>query len=695
MRRAALFDGYAIPVIATSYMGRPVKLEGNPRHPASGGATDIFAQAALLQLWDPERSALVLRNGVADTHAALLAELQRHRPAWQSRHGALRILTGTLTSPTLSTQLLALEQRITNCRWHQYQPVNQDSAQVGAQLAFGATVETHWHLQGADRVLCFDCDFLGPGPGQVRHARDFMQARRDGERGGAMNRLYVLESSPSLTGANADHRWALPPVAVQAWAYELARNLGAVLPAPALDGMVRRQVREIAVDLRRQGGRSLVLAGRSQPAEMHALVHWINARLGNVGTTLSYRVPIQARVEDQTQSLRELVQDMHAGRVDTLIVMGGNPVYDAPRDLEFARALEQVPLSVHLGLYRDETALRTHWHLPLAHALESWGDARAPDGTRQHPAAADRAPLWRPLAARAHRRACRRTCGRRARAVRSHWRARWGKAGFEQRWESVLREGLLGWQRRAGANSDAARRPAGTGFPRLAAHPGLSLTLAPDATTWDGQYANNAWLQELPKPMTQLTWDNAALVSPRLAQARGLSSGDKVMLKAGAQQLETAVWVTPGQADDVVTLSLGYGRTQAGQVGNHIGFDAYRLRSSDAMWVQSPLTLRALRGRYALASTQEHHRMEGRAPVRRVDLEDFRRQSEHHCRDARAGFEPVSALCLSRPRLGHVGQSQCLHRLQRLHHRLSGGKQHPGCGQGSGAARSRDALDPG
>ena len=623
---ATLLDGYACGVIATSYMGRPVKLEGNPRHPASRGATDVFAQAAVLELWDPERSALIRHQGLTATWEGFLKAVQQRLPDWTAgRGGSLRILTETVTSPTLAAQLEGLGQRYPGFRWHQYQPVNDDQAHAGARLAFDTMVEPRWYFDNAEVVVSVDCDFLGPGAGQVSWSRAFMQRRRPGEQHPPdMNRLYVLEPTPTPTGAVADHRFALSPAAIETWLYALARALGAGISAPPLAPLEQRRLQTIADDLQSHRGRSLLVAGRSQPAAVHALVHWINDRLGNVGHTLDYQAPAQARVEDQTQSLRELVEDMRSGSVDSLLIIEGNPVYTAPADLAFPEALARVPFSTHLSLYDDETSAQTRWHLPLAHYLERWGDARARDGSvcLLQPLIAPLQGGYSPhrlLAVLAGE-----TGSDELDMVRAHWRQQLGATDFDRRWREALRAGVIDATEQSlqtpSLRADMiARLPGAT-----EATQALTLALMPDPAVWDGRFANNAWLQELPRPLTQLTWDNAVQVAPALARRMGLGSGDRVEIRAGDQALAAAVWVAPGQASQVITLNLGYGRTRAGQVGNDCGFDAYRLRISSSPWYRGEVRLRRLEGRYPFATTQTHHDMEGREPIRRGTLSDYR-----------------------------------------------------------------------
>ena len=635
---ATLLNGYARGVISTSYMGRPVKLEGNPQHPASLGATDTFGQGSILELWDPERSGMVRHGGIPSDWNALLEVLHVRRSGWEnSREGSLRVLTETVSSPTLIAQLQALEQQYPGFRWHQFQPVNEDAVLAGSRLVFGEAVTPRWFFESADVVVSLECDFLGPGPDQVVQARRFMQYRRQGEDRRAMNRLYVLESIPSLTGAIADHRMALQPQRIQVWLRALAHILGAKMPAPPLRSEERQRITAIAEDLRSHSRRSLIVAGPSQPPEVHALTHWLNHRLGNVGRTVEYLPPVGQRVVNQRHSLRELLADIEKGEVDTLCIFGGNPVYSAPVDMDLEAALVSVPLSLHLSLYYDETSRKVDWHLPLAHELESWSDARSRDGT---------ACLLQPLIEPLHdgfspHRLLAVLAGQATTdpysLIREYWKHQWPAEAFETRWQQALYEGVI---------ADSAFTPKSVSprddlfdhlSPAPAAASALTLVLQPDPTVWDGRFANNAWLQELPKAMTQLTWDNAVTIAPALARQHGLRNGDRVVLRVGERNLDAAVWIAPGQAESVLGLTLGYGRTASGTVGNGRGFNAYRLRTSDSSWHIEGVELHRLEGTYRLATTQTHHDMHDREPVRRASLDEYRHhpdfatpKPEHH-----------------------------------------------------------------
>jgi molybdopterin-containing oxidoreductase family iron-sulfur binding subunit len=403
-----------------------------------------------------------------------------------------------------------------------------------------------------------------------------------------MNRLYAIEGSPTLTGAMADHRLAAPPSRVEALARALAGRVGvnAAGGTEPLSAAESRWLEAVAADLRGHRGAALVIAGQGQPPAVHALAHAMNEALGAVGKTVRYLEPVEFAAPG---TLAELAADMHAGKVDMLMILGGNPVYDAPADLEFARAMDKVRLRVRLGLYEDETSLLSHWHLPEAHFLETWGDARAHDGT-----VAIIQPLIEPLyAGRPAIEVLAMMLGQSTPAaydlVRNRWRATWRGGDFDQAWRTALLEGVLAGtalpERRA-AVRPAALAPAGG---KGAKPQGLELIFRPDYAVWDGRYANNAWLQELPRPLTKITWDNAALLSPVTARRLGLANGDTVELALGGRRVKAPVWIAAGHADECVTVHLGYGRAYAGRVGTGVGFNAYALRTAAAPWFTSGL----------------------------------------------------------------------------------------------------------
>lgn len=616
--------GYAHGLLAQSQLNRPTKLEGNPDHPASLGATDAIGQASILTLYDPDRLQRVMQDGVESDWDAFGAALQTALAAQTEREGAgLRILTTSTTSPTIQSQLSAILARFPNARWHQYEPVNRDQVYAGATLAFGEPVEPVYHFDQAAVIVSLDADFLFDLPGHVRYARDFADGRRatDEATDRAPNRLYVLESTPTITGASADHRLPLRPREIEAFARALASALGLTVVADEIDTPTT-WVEAIAADLQAAAGAGLVLAGEGQPPVVHALAHAINNVLGSVGTTVTYHAPLLGQGADQLSSLRELTEAMAAGTVETLLILGGNPVYTAPVDLAFATALAAVPFSAHLTLYADETAQACHWQLPASHYLESWSDLRAYDGT-----ITIQQPLIEPLyASRCSHEVLDALLTTEVRSnhaiVQAYWQTQQDEANFTTFWQTALHNGLIADSAQA-ALEVTVQETASTIAPTPSAASDMTLLFRPDPTIWDGRFANNSWLQELPKPLSKLTWENAALLSPATAAQLGLVDGDLVELTYAERTVQAPIMIAPGQAANSITVHLGYGRTQAGQVGTGLGFNAFSLRTAATPWVGAGVTVRKVGSGYRLANTQQHHSMEGRDLIRVGTVAEF------------------------------------------------------------------------
>jgi Fe-S-cluster-containing dehydrogenase component/anaerobic selenocysteine-containing dehydrogenase len=623
---ARVLDGYATGIHVRCYGGRPSKIEGNPHHPDSLGGTDPFAEALVLELWDPDRSQIPLRSGAPASWEALESILAERATGWG--HGAgLRILTGMVTSPSLIARLDSLCKRYPNARWHRYQALGNEWAHAGSRLAFGEVYLPRYGFDRARVIVCLDVDPFSTPPAHLACARGYAAGRAATPAEPRMNRLYVAEPTPTLAGAMADHRLAVRRDGVDALTRWLAARLGVIADAGAEAVSGGGWLGAVEADLREARGAGLVLAGPGQPPAVHALVHALNERLGNAGKTVHYLRPPWPLDTRPFAELRALASDLQRGRVDTLLILEGNPVYDAPADVDFAAALAHAGLSVHLGLYADETAERCDWHAPAAHTLESWGDARGSDGTISIVQ-----PAIRPLYdGRTALELLALVDGASARdgheLVRGYWQGRETdrEQGFDALWHRTLAMGVL--------PDSAAPLVHPEVSPGLAerlpphGHRGTStaeLVFTPDARTHDGRYANNAWLQELPRPISQLTWDNAALVSPALARRRGLNDGDIVLLRHEGRETEAPVWIMPGQAEDSVSLSLGCGRRRGGQVAAGAGVDAYRLRTTSTPWSGTGLELSATGRRRALASTQRHQSMEGRDFVRVADLARFR-----------------------------------------------------------------------
>jgi molybdopterin-containing oxidoreductase family iron-sulfur binding subunit len=611
----------SIGLLAESHEGRPTKIEGNPDHPASLGATDVFAQASILGLYDPDRSQTVTYLGEVSTWSAFLGAIGGALQAQAARRGAgLRILTETVISPTLAHQLKELLSKFPEARWHQYEPISRSNVLAGAGLAFGRPLNVVYRIERADRIVSLDADLFSELPGGVRYAREFARRRR----GDRMNRLYVIESAPTVTGAKADHRLALGAGQIEGFARALAARLGALPQSESWPAPHQDWIEAVAKDLESHRGSSVVIAGQNQPPSVHAIVHAINQVLGAPGQTLFYTDPIEADPSDQLESLGELVRAIEAGRVDVLIIIGGNPAYNAPADFNFAELMAKVVLSVRLGLYYDETSEYSRWHIPEAHYLEAWSDVRSYDGT-----ASIVQPLILPLyGGKSAHELLSALLGQPERSgydiVRSYWEGWYGRDGFEQFWRKALHDGFV--PNTAFQPKSASLAPGWwekLGKPQSPS--GIEINFRPDPSVYDGRFANNGWLQELPRPLTKLTWDNAAMVSPKMAERLGLVNGEMVELELGGRRLRAPAWILPGQPDQCVTLHLGYGRTRAGGVGTGVGFNAYLLRASNSMWFSSGLQVSKVGQRHNLVSTQHHHLVEGRDIIRSGTLEEYRK----------------------------------------------------------------------
>ncbi|MBI3952131.1 MAG: TAT-variant-translocated molybdopterin oxidoreductase [Acidobacteria bacterium] len=679
--------GSAIGLLVESHMGRPTKVEGNPQHPASLGATDVFAQASVLTLYDPDRSEVVTNLEDISTWDAFLTATNAELDKQRANGGAgLRVLTETVTSPTLANQVQALLAAFPAAKWHQYEPVGRDNAKAGARLAFGEYVDTLYRFDQADVILSLGADFLSCGPGNIRYAHDFAAKRRVQGGQTEMSRLYAVESTLSNTGAMADHRLPLRESEIEGFARAVAQGLGVLEDRNPPSAISNPQwLSAVVRDLQSHRGSSIVLAGDQQPPAVHALAHAMNHALDNVGKTVFYIDPVEANPVEQIESLRELVNDMESGAVQVLIIIGGNPVFTAPADFRFAERLSKVGFRVHLSLYDDETSALCHWHIPETHYLESWSDARAYDGTVSiiQPLIA---PLYGGKSAHELGAALLGKAGSSSHdIVREYWQSQRGgeTSKIEDRGSRIEAGGAVGAEdTQAGGSSAAmggsAGAPAtrGGGSPvqgqpsagasdferwwRIALHDGLIADTArppkqvmpkieagalpaanpqsairhpqsletvfrPDPTIWDGRFANNAWLQELPKPLTKLTWDNVALISPATAERLNLTNEDLVELHYDGRTVQAPVWIMPGQANETVTVHLGYGRTRAGHVGTNVGFNAYAIRTSNALWFSAGPQIIKTGDQYDLASTQHHHSLEGRNVVRVGTIEEYRR----------------------------------------------------------------------
>ena len=716
---AAPLFGPATPVLVRSNEGRPTKIEGNPDHPNNrpsefpkddavqdlrgSSATDIFTQASILGLYDPDRSQTLTFREDIRTWTTFVGEMRSLIDGQRGKQGAgIRFLTESIISPTLGAQINETLQAFPQAKWYQWEPANRDNALEGAKLALGQPVNTIYKFDLAERVLSLDCDFLSAFPGYLRYARDFMTRRRVTESNKDMNRLYVIETTPSNTGAKADHTWIVKPSEFE----QIARTISSALGGTSTSGGGDWQS-AVAKDLLEHKGASIVIAGEQQPPIIHALAHAMNSALGNVGKTVFYTDPIDVNWVNHRESLQNLIKDIKANQVELLVILGGNPAYNTPADLkldwEFLKNFPNL-VRVHLSDYKDETTQICQWHIPRAHYLESWSDTRSYDGTATiiqplieplfdgktaHELLAvfsnqyDRKPYdivkqyWQKNPgptnqAQGEQAGANQAQGQRTGAARQQQQptanvsptanaspaaasvSPTASGDFEARWRQALHDGFIPNTafptKTVSANLSNQQTP-----PAQQPSSGIEVVFRPDPSIYDGRFANNGWLQELPKPLTKVTWDNAILISPTTAQQLlGISSNGGSttgrehyvtsvdLVDDSGRSVRGPVWIMPGQPDNVLTVYLGYGRRLAGRVGNStdtnlVGFDAYRIRTSDAPWFSNRIQVRKSTEQWVLATTQQHFLLEDpnfsneeRDVLRTQTLEQFLKGEGEH-----------------------------------------------------------------
>jgi molybdopterin-containing oxidoreductase family iron-sulfur binding subunit len=718
--------GVAMGLLAKSYEGRPIKIEGNPEHPNSRGATDVRAQASLLDMYDPDRTQQVTFRGVAKTWPAFSTELRSAIDADRQNGGAgIRFLSETITSPTIVNQFKQLATELPGAKWIQYEPINSDNAMAGAKMAFGAPAQAVYHFDKAERILTLDADIFSGF--NVGYLKDYAAGKNWSPDKKDINRLYMVETTASITGAKADHRLAVKPSQLVDVAKAIAQRVG-VAGANSAYNANTQWLDAMSRDLVAFKGRSVVVAGDSAPPVVHALAHAMNGALGNIGQTVDFIEPLAPNSDKlQINQLRELMSDIDAGRVKVLVILGGNPAYNTPADLRLSldRINEKVPLRVYVGQHDNETAEICHWNIPEKHYLESWGDSRSYDGTvtLTQPLIAplydshnisevvqlffkenfEKADLdivkgfWQTQTVPAAKTAAATTGGTTAAniatasattansttapqavansnstpptstnpatATTQASRASQANsasttpaatsataaAAFEDRWRKYVHDGLI-------PNTFSATKAVtvSTAFlsqplPPAPSGGAFEINVRPDPNTYDGRFANNGWMQELPKPLNKVTWDNVALVSPATAAKLGVNQGreydveaggeqgtafittkgsnqfsDLVTLTYGGNQVAKGVpmWVTPGQPDDVITIFLGYGRKRGGRIATNVGYNVYDVRRADTLdWATGDL--KKTGETTTISSTQLHFNMEGRDLLRSWDLASY------------------------------------------------------------------------
>jgi molybdopterin-containing oxidoreductase family iron-sulfur binding subunit len=693
--------GGSIGLLVESHMGRPTRCDGNADHPASLGATDVWSQAAVLGLYDPDRSQCMLYRGRATSWSAFLDAMKAALTEQVTKQGAgLRILSQAVVSPTLEAQLKDVLAKYPKAAWHQWQPHNRDNARAGALLAFGKDVALLPRFDKADVVVSLEADFLSSTPANVRAIRDFTSRRKlRGGKADGLNRLYVAEGRPSCTGAAADHRLTLRPSEIEGAARALAAHLhvDGGTPAPA-GAAFARWAEAAAKDLGAHKGRALVVAGEAQPPAVHALANLINEKLDALGSCVQCLPPAELSGTDNAQSLRTLVQEMKDGKVELLVLLSGNPVYDAPADLEFGVGLSKVPLRVHLSLYQDETSEHVDWHVNEAHFLEAWSDARGADGTLG---------IVQPLIAPLYN-------GRSVHellavlldkpgvsaydTLREHTKKRLGEADFEKKWRRAVHDGIV-----AGSASEALS-VSGQKFSQAPGQApiGLEVVFRTDPLVHDGRFANNGWLLEQPRPMTMLTWDNAVQISPATAARLGVETGDVVEVAVRRPQADRPglpdARPRRGVADADAGIRPPQGRAHGQRRRLRRLRAAHEQRAGPGLGRDAHAHGRDLGARDHAGTRRDGHEPPGE-PARgalagaRRDRGPLPREPAPRREARRArGHHALPRAQEGRVRLGHGDRPQRLHRLRRLRHRLLGREQHPGRGQVGGAARPRDAL---
>jgi molybdopterin-containing oxidoreductase family iron-sulfur binding subunit len=637
--------GSAIPLVVKSHDGRPTKIEGNALHPDSNGGTDRYVQASILNLYDPDRAMRFTRDGTPVAQEAVfdaLADISRK--AQQSGGEGLSFLVERSSSPSRARLQRLIKEKFPKAKWHAYEPVDFALSQATASNVYGQPVAPRYELDKAKVILSLDCDFIGAEEEAYRHIRSFAKGRKISKPGDSMSRLYVIEPLMTLTGTNADHRYRLPSSAIAKVAAQLAAEvLNQANLSNELTSAVKvlaegasseaKWVTECAADLLKNRGNCLVLAGHRQPPSVHTIAHALNAALGSVGNTVVYQ---DASDRASDAAIEALADDLNAGHVDTRVILGGNPVYNAPTGLAWEQTQRKAKSVVRLGYYEDETFAACNWHLPAAHYLESWGDARTTDGTL--------VPI-QPLIDRLFgglteievlARIAGETKTSPYEIVRETFRTIAGDTDDEAKWRKCLHDGFLAGSatKPITANFNWATAAKVVGAFQASPLPdtnNLEVIFHRDHSVDDGRYNNNGWLQEMPDPISKVTWENVILLSAKTARDHGVYFRDKegnelwvpvAKVQLGGREIEGPVWISPGQADNTIGLALGYGRTKTGRVGRSSGFNAYALRASSASFAVGAKLASAGRT-HQIACTQNHWSMEGRPIIREANLKQF------------------------------------------------------------------------
>ncbi len=617
----------ALGVVVETHEGRPTKIEGNAKHSASLGSSNAFVQASVLNLYDPDRSQTPLHYGNEVSWREFLAAWNELKTEYSENGGeGLAVLSESFASPTIYGLREQFMKTFPKASWVAWEPVSDENVYKGLEIATGKVYQPVYQFSKADVVLSLDSDFLYMDPNNIANTRGFSQARRVESEKDSMNRLYVVENSFTVTGGMADHRLKLANRHIAAFTRALARELQylgvpvdvTIETAGSGYNFDEEWLKTVAVELATHKGKSIVLAGYRQPAEVHALVFAINDALRNSGKTILY-YNTGDRIYSDSEGYQSLTADLKKGKVDTLVILGGNPVYSDPAGLDFGAAMKKPKHVIHFSYEVNETSAACEWHLPRTHYLESWGDTRAFDGT-----AGVIQPMIAPLFD------CRSEAeflnmlingedSKGYELVRRTWEKGFLTGNYEKQWRRVLHEGLLPDSAaeiaRPRLQTKSLSRAIGKSPAFSDTGDGLELVFSPSSATFDGRFANNGWLMECPDPMTKVTWDNVAVMSRNTASKLGLKNKELATFQVNGRSVTLPVWILPGQADDSITVTLGFGRNSGGRIAKGVGQNVYPLKPvlSD---VAVDVKVSGTGQLYTIATTQDHHGMEG------VDLAD-------------------------------------------------------------------------
>jgi MoCo/4Fe-4S cofactor protein with predicted Tat translocation signal len=641
---------------------RPTKIEGNETHPGSGGKTSIYDQAGILGMYDPDRSRYIRHNGERADNDDFISFASGH---FADRDRRVVFISEANSSPTLQRLRARVEEEFNNASWVTYEAFSEDTQLDGTEIAFGSRLRTVNHFDQADVVLALDSDFMNPfgHKNSVEYTRKLTEKRKLDSPADSMSRIYSVESTLSNTGSYADHRLRLKASEIPAFTFALAAHLSeSVSGLEAFNGITNDfsnhdWMAVLADELLANTGASIVTAGNGQSADVHAAVAAINLALDNAGSTVTYHEVPHLEQTNQWETFRTLAGELQNGDVDTVVLIGTNPAFTAPADLNFSEALQQAGTVIHLSDYVDETSKLADWHINRAHYLEAWSDGYSFTGARSVIQ-----PQIQPLFGGWSEHEFLNVIieGEKEDGydlVRETWNEYYPD-NFERRWRQILHEGLD-----TEDNFDTVDVSLDNGFPGriepyLNTSPvdGIEIVIKPDAKLFDGRFANNGWLQELPEPMTKITWDNVALMSPATARELGIPPErrlqDKdtqvVRIEAGGETVEIAAWVQPGHADNSITLTVGYGRNGIGRVADGVGVDTYPLRTTEASYYQ-PADVSVTGRMYEIACVQDHNNIEGRDMIREATMDEYRENPEFASFESFHGF-PVPGLKEARER---------------------------------------------